>query len=39
MFEAYGRGYREDDPVVRGFHRHLATLARITAGRRSSTSA
>ena len=34
MFDAYGRSYREDDPVVQGFARHLATLARLTPGRR-----
>ena len=34
MFAAYGRGYRDDDPVVRGFQRHVATLGRLTAGRR-----
>src|SRR2546427_6591274 len=34
MFDAYGRGYRDDDPVVRAFARHLATLGRLTAGRR-----
>jgi len=34
MFDAYGRGYRDDDPVVRAFVRHLATLGRLTAGRR-----
>ena len=34
MFDAYGRGYRDDDPVVRAFTRHLATLGRLAAGRR-----
>jgi SAM-dependent methyltransferase len=34
MFAAYGRGYRADDPVVEGFTGHLATLARLTPGRR-----
>jgi len=34
MFDAYGRGYRDDDPVVRAFARHLATLGRLAAGRR-----
>jgi SAM-dependent methyltransferase len=34
MFAAYGRGYRADDPVVRGFARHLDTLGRLTPGRR-----
>src|SRR5262245_11139973 len=34
MFAAYGRDYRDDDPVVRAFRRHLATLARLTPGRR-----
>src|SRR5207244_2815887 len=34
MFDAYGRGYRDDDPVVRAFGRHLATLGRLAAGRR-----
>ena len=34
MFDAYGRSYREDDPVVRGFTRHIATLCRLTPGRR-----
>ncbi|HUE30894.1 MAG TPA: class I SAM-dependent methyltransferase, partial [Verrucomicrobiae bacterium] len=34
MFDAYGRGYRDDDPVVRAFAGHLATLGRLTAGRR-----
>src|SRR2546422_9811892 len=34
MFDAYGRGYRDDDPVVRAFARHLATLRRLTTGRR-----
>jgi 2-polyprenyl-3-methyl-5-hydroxy-6-metoxy-1,4-benzoquinol methylase len=34
MFDAYGRGFREDDPVVRGFARHVATLGRLAAGRR-----
>src|SRR5438128_10084086 len=34
MFDAYGRGYRDHDPVVRAFARHLATLGRLAAGRR-----
>ncbi len=34
MFDAYGRGYHDDDPVVRAFARHLATLGRLAAGRR-----
>ncbi len=34
MFDAYGRGYRDDDPVVRAFARHLATLGGLAAGRR-----
>ena len=34
MFDAYGRGYRDDDPVVRAFARHLTTLGRLAAGRR-----
>jgi SAM-dependent methyltransferase len=34
MFAAYGRTYREDDPVVRGFVEHLATLERLAPGRR-----
>ncbi len=34
MFAAYGRSYRPDDPVVRGFVAHLATLARLVPGRR-----
>jgi SAM-dependent methyltransferase len=34
MFAAYGRGYRADDPVVRAFVRHLATLAPLAPGRR-----
>lgn len=34
MFDAYGRDYRKDDPVVRAFVAHLATIGRLTAGRR-----
>ncbi len=34
MFDAYGRSYQDDDAVVRGFTRHLATLGRLTRGRR-----
>jgi 2-polyprenyl-3-methyl-5-hydroxy-6-metoxy-1,4-benzoquinol methylase len=34
MFDAYGRAYRDDDPVVSAFARHVATLGRLTAGRR-----
>jgi SAM-dependent methyltransferase len=34
MFDAYGRNYQDDDPVVRGFTRHIATLGRLTPGRR-----
>jgi 2-polyprenyl-3-methyl-5-hydroxy-6-metoxy-1,4-benzoquinol methylase len=34
MFAAYGRDYRPDDPVVEAFVRHLATLSRLTTGRR-----
>jgi len=34
MFDAYGSDYRDDDPVVRGFTRHIATLGRLTPGRR-----
>lgn len=34
MFDAYGRGYRPDDPVVRAFRQHLGTLARLVPGRR-----
>lgn len=34
MFAAYGRDYRPDDPVVRAFQHHLATLGRLTRGRR-----
>ncbi len=34
MFDAYGRGYRDDDPVVRAFAGHLAALGRLTGGRR-----
>ena len=34
MFAAYGRDYQADDPVVQGFQRHLATLGRLTSGRR-----
>jgi 2-polyprenyl-3-methyl-5-hydroxy-6-metoxy-1,4-benzoquinol methylase len=34
MFAAYGRNYRHDDPVVTAFQHHLATLGRLTPGRR-----
>jgi 2-polyprenyl-3-methyl-5-hydroxy-6-metoxy-1,4-benzoquinol methylase len=34
MFAAYGRDYRADDPVVRAFVEHLATIGRLTPGRR-----
>jgi len=34
MWDAYGRGYRPDDPIVRAFGRHLATLGTLTEGRR-----
>jgi 2-polyprenyl-3-methyl-5-hydroxy-6-metoxy-1,4-benzoquinol methylase len=34
MFDTYGRNFRGDDPVVRAFVRHIATLARLTCGRR-----
>ena len=34
MFAAYGRDYRPDDPVVAAFVHHLATLSRLTTGRR-----
>ena len=34
MFAAYGRDYRADDPVVRAFVAHLATMERLTRGRR-----
>ncbi len=34
MFAAYGRNYRPDDPVVTAFQQHLATLGRLTPGRR-----
>jgi len=34
MFDAYGRNFRRDDPVVRTFVRHIATLGQLTGGRR-----
>jgi 2-polyprenyl-3-methyl-5-hydroxy-6-metoxy-1,4-benzoquinol methylase len=34
MFAAYGRNYDPNDPVVRGFERHLARLAALAPGRR-----
>lgn len=34
MWDAYGRGYDANDPVVRAFGRHLATLAALAPGRR-----
>lgn len=34
MFQAYGRNFRRDDPVVRAFVQHLGSLGRFTAGRR-----